>query len=382
MDLSSTISRDLHLNLKVYNSYYEKRNTTTASNWEDAGFASEDASASLGMNADVDFWSYDGYLVWSLGQDHLVTLGGEYRDEEREGTVFNPKGIPETRNVDHKAFYLQDEWRLTDSLNLTWGGRYDAISNADNKMTFKVGMVQTFSKLFSLRGNFAQGYRTPNIRELYIRKNTPTGLNRGALVTDAELGKLPCALEPEFVNAYELALEGRRDGFHYSVILFYNDISDKIQQVTRNLGTPMAYNTFENISDAETMGMEMAVGYDFKSGVGMDLNWSELDTEDKSTGKDLTFNPEREISATLSYTKDRFNIWTMGRYVGRQYTPEAHDNWVDDHVLVDVGLSYRLGQSENLEVYGGVNNLFDQGVDPLIGSSVGPYLSLGARVNF
>ena len=72
------------------------------------------------MNADVDIWSYEGYAVYALENRHILTAGGEYRDEEREGTVFNQAGTPETREVDYTAFYLQDEWQLTDSLNMTF----------------------------------------------------------------------------------------------------------------------------------------------------------------------------------------------------------------------------------------------------------------------
>ncbi|MEA1969493.1 MAG: TonB-dependent receptor [Thermodesulfobacteriota bacterium] len=71
--------------------------------------------------------------------------------------------------------------------------------------------------------------------------------------------------------------------FHlYSAVLFYNDITDKIEQVSKNSGTPTAYYTFENISDAETMGIELAAGYEFQCGLSLDLNWYELKTENKT----------------------------------------------------------------------------------------------------
>jgi len=86
------------------------------------------------------------------------------------------------KEVDYKAVYLQDEWEVSDTLNVVLGARYDTISNAENKATFKVGAVKNFSKLFNLRFNFAQGYRTPDIREMYINKQTPNGLQQGAEV--------------------------------------------------------------------------------------------------------------------------------------------------------------------------------------------------------
>jgi outer membrane receptor for ferrienterochelin and colicins len=382
VDLRSLMGTDLTVNLRVYNSYYEKRNTTTALNWRDAGFASREASENLGMNANVDIWSYEGYAVYALGENHLITGGVEYRDEDREATVFNQQGTFETRDVQYTAAYLQDEWQITDSLSATAGFRYDDISNADNKATFKVGIVNKFNELFILRVNFAQGYRTPDIRELYIRKNTPAGAQRGAEVADPVLGKRPFKLDPEMVNSYEIGIRGKNEGFHYSAALFYNDISDKIEKVTKNPGTPRSYFTFENISDATTMGLELAAGYDFRSGVSLDLNWYELDTENDQTGQDLEFNPERQVSATLRYRKDRFEIWTMAKHVGKQYAPKAADQWVDSYFLVDAGASYTFGQAKQYEIYGGVNNIFDESMDKLIGSNVGPYLYAGIRVNF
>lgn len=381
-DLRSTITSDLTLNARVYNSYYEKRNSTTALNWRDAGFASKQASESLDMNADVAIWTYEAFAVYSPATRHLLTMGGEYRDESRDATVFNQRGTFENRSADYMAGYIQDEWRITDSLSATLGARYDDISNADDKATFKVGLVNEWSKAFILRGNFAQGYRTPDIRELYITKSTPAGAQRGATVTDPLLGKQPFDLKPEFVNSYEVGLAGSRSGWHYNAAVFHNDISDKIEQVTKNPGTTSTYYTFENISDATTQGVEFSLGYDFASGIGIDLGWYELDTENEQTGNDLEFNPERQISLRLKYATDRFEGWIQGKHVGQQYAQAADDQWIDAYFLMNAGASYALGAKKQYELYGGVNNILDETVEKLIGSDVGPFFYLGTRVKF
>ncbi len=382
LDLRSSLSDVITLHLRAYNSYYEKRNTTTAINWKDAGFPSESASENLGMSANVDIWSYEAYAVYDSGGDHRITGGGEYRDEEREGTVFNPEGTYELREVDYKAVYLQDEWEISESLNAILGARYDWISNNENTSTFKVGLVNRFSDLFVLRGNFAQGYRAPDIRELYIRKNTPAGAQRGATVTDLTLGKTPYDLKPEFVNSYEVGVSGRKNGFYYSASLFRNDISDKIEQVTKNPGQPDQYFTFENISDVVTKGIELAAGYQFSSGLGVDVGWYELSTENEMTGEELEFNPKRQISATLSYADGGLELWTTGKYVGEQYVPAADNSRVDSYILVDAGAGYRFAMEEPLRIYCGVNNIFDEKMDKLIGSNVGPYVYAGLGYDF
>lgn len=382
MDLSSQVSDNLTLNFRVYNSYYEKRNTTTAANWLDAGYASESGSESLGMNANVDIWSYEGYGVYALGAHHLITAGGEYRDEEREGTVFNQAGTMESRSVDYTAGYIQDEWQLTDTLNATIGARYDAISNADNRSTFKLGLVNKFNPSFILRGNFAQGYRTPDIRELYISKNTPGGSQRGASVSDAMLGKAAFDLDPEFVNSYEIGISGQRQGFHYSAAIFYNKIDDKISQVTKNPGTATTYYTFKNISEVVTYGLELSTGYEFNSGLGVQLDWYELETENKENNDDLEFNPKRHVTVTINYHGDNFNAWVAGRHIGKQYAVEADNEWIDSYFLVDIGANYSFGSNKTFELFGGVKNLLDEEVDTLIGSNIGPYFHAGLRYNF
>ena len=156
-DLQWTVNDDLFLKLKIYNSFYEKRNTTTMKYWQDFGFPNEAASAANGMNADVDITSYELSGNYALSDAHLLTFGTEYRDETRDATVFDSTPNMSRKEVDYKAIYLQDEWELSDTLNVIAGARYDAISNAENKPTFKLGAVKNFSKIFNLRANFAQG---------------------------------------------------------------------------------------------------------------------------------------------------------------------------------------------------------------------------------
>ncbi len=391
LDLRLQPLDSLMLNFRIYNTDYRKRNDTTALDWQHMGYASEDDSvaAAMAMNADVDITSYEGYLVYMLPFNHLLTFGGEYRDEERTSSVFNPQGIPETRDVDYTAVYLQDEWQITDTLSTNFGVRYDDISNADSETTFKVGFVNRFSPLFNLRINYAQGYRTPDIRELYISKITPMGRQLGATVAEPMTGKMALDLEPEFVDSYEIGLSGERGGFYYSVALFYNDIEDKIDKVLHPNPNPgLVYYAFENVSDAETMGLELTTNYRFSNGLELSLNWYELDTENKKTGKDLEFNPEREIVLAADYLiNEQLALGLSTRYTGEQYYSESVgkqkiSKTTDDYIICDLTVSYKFGQDNAYEIYGGIDNFLDEDVDKILGSNVGRYAYLGARAKF
>ncbi len=377
-DLQWTASDDLFLKLKIYNSYYEKRNTTTMKYWQDFGFPNEDASVANGMNADVDITSYELSGNYALNDAHLLTFGTEYRDEKRDATVFDSTPNMSRKEVDYKAIYLQDEWEVGDTFNVIAGARYDAISNAENKPTFKLGAVKNFSPLFNLRANFAQGYRTPDIREMYINKQTPAGLIQGAEVLGYDL-------KPEFTNSFEIGASGKQGGFSYTAAIFFNKIDDRIEMVPGTL--PKSY-TFVNVSEAETKGLELMLDYNFGNGLYTAFTWNELRTEDINTGKDLEFNPDRTLSLKADYSvNENLDFGLLATYVGEQHytkvTPAGRvDTLTDTFTLVDFTTSYKFGQDKKYEVYGGVNNIFDEKVEDVLGSNVGTYFYAGARVKF
>ena len=377
-DIQWTANDDLYLKFKIYNSYYEKRNTTTMKHFSDFGFPNEAKSAANGMDANVDITSYELSGNYAINDAHLLTFGAEYRDEKRDATVFDSTPNMSRKEVDYKAIYLQDEWEMSDTLNLVLGARYDTISNAKNKVTFKVGAVKNFSKLFNLRFNFAQGYRTPDIREMYINKQTPNGLQQGAEVVGYDL-------KPEFTNSFEVGVNGKQGGFGYSTAVFFNKIDDRIEKVA---GTMPNSFTFVNVSEAETKGIELVLDYDFNNGLYTAFTWNELRTEDKTTGKNLEFNPERTLSLKADYAmNDNFNIGLLATYVGEQsYTKNTPtgkvDMTTDTFTLVDLTTSYKFGASNQYEVYAGVNNILDEEVENILGSNVGTYYYVGARVKF
>lgn len=385
-DLKWSTNEDLFLKLKVYNSYYEKRNTTTMKHWQDFGFPSEAKSAANGMSADVDITSYELSGNYVINNAHLLTFGTEYRDEKRDATVFDNTPNMTRKEVDYKAIYLQDEWEISDTLNVIAGARYDAISNAENKPTFKLGAVKNFSKLLNLRVNFAQGYRTPDIREMYINKQTPAGLIQGAEVLDYDL-------KPEFTNSFEVGVSGREGGFSYTGAIFFNKIDDRIEQVVGK--QPNSY-TFVNVSEAETRGIELLLDYDFYNGLYTAFTWNELRTENKNTGKKLEFNPERTLSLKAEYSlNENLSFGAFALYTGEQYyskfmmkpvkgkpTRVKVDKTTDAFTLVDLTTSYKFGQDKKYELYAGINNLLDEEVQDILGSNVGTYYYVGARIKF
>jgi outer membrane receptor for ferrienterochelin and colicins len=383
VDTTYTPIDELELKARVYRSYYEKRNTTTAREYEAMGYASQSDSAQNGMDANVDLQVAELSALYMANEEHILTFGGEYREEVREASVFTQSNALTEKKMDYKSLYLQDEWQASDALSVIAGARYDAISTADNKATFRLGALYEFSTMAKLRANFAQGYRVPDIREMYMHKQTPNGLQVGADVMGYDL-------KPESTNAYEIGLGGHNEKLRYDLVFFYNDVSNMIAQVMGSYNGNAAY-TFENVADAYTRGLELSLKYNFSSDLRASLYYTQLQTKNKQTNKELEFQPQRTAQAGLDYRViPALNLGVFAKYIGKQHYTDTLNRGATNETtlaqtteglaLLDLRADYKLGKM--LTLYGGVNNLADKGVENIIGSNVGRYYFVGARAKF
>lgn len=399
-DLRFEFSKDLTLNLRAYRSDYRKRNITTMIEYADFAFPNEKASAIDGLKANVEIQSLELLMNWRVNNSHFLTFGGEQRDEEREATAFSQSTDLATRKVGYQAFFLQDEWALSETLDVTLGARYDGYDqdkyidsqgnkredNSDSEVTWRIGAINRFSDAFNLRANYAQGYRVPDIRELFIQKRTPMGYQLGAQAIEPLYNKAAQNLVPETADTYELAARGILNSFNYEVTLFYNDIEDLIQQVAvdaNNDGND-DYFTFMNISNAKTYGVESNLGYAISTNTKLSLAWTELRTKNNATGKKLEFNPNRIAALRLDWQAlARLNLGLSVTYTGEQhYQANNQEQTTDNYTLVNLNLGYTMDTQKHWQLYAGVNNIFDEEVDKRIGSNPGPSMFLGLRANF
>jgi outer membrane receptor for ferrienterochelin and colicins len=399
-DLRFEFSEYLSLDLRAYLSDYRKRNNTTMIEYADFAFPSEEASAIDGLKANVEIESVEALINWSVNEAHLLTVGGELRREVREATAFSQSTGLATREVAYQALFLQDEWAVTDTLDVTLGARYDGYNQdeyvdsqgnqrqdaADSEVTWRIGAVQRFSDAFSLRANYAQGYRVPDIRELFIQKRTPMGYQLGAQAIEPLYNKQAQDLAPETVDSYELALSGSAGRIGYETVVFYNDVQNLIQQVAVDATGNGSddYLTFMNVSNATTYGLETNLGYTISDAASITLAWTELRTENEETGEDLEFNPERVVALRVDWqVLSRLALGISVNYTGKQYyVADEQEQTAPDYALINLNLGYTLDPESRWQLYAGANNIFDQEVDKRLGSNPGPFLFIGLRGTF
>jgi outer membrane receptor for ferrienterochelin and colicins len=379
-DYRALLGEDTKIFAKIYHSKYKKRNDVTALNWKDLGYLSRQDSANSGLSANVKITSYETYVQSYVTDNNLLTIGGEFRDETRVATVFNQAGTFEKKSVDYRALYLQDEWAINEALSIIFGVRYDDASNAKSKTTLKAGVTYLLSDFANLRASFSQGYRVPDIRERYISKQTPTGLQLGADVIRGPKTSV-YDLKPEFVNAYELGVGGKYKKFNYDFALFYNDLKDKIEMVNKG-----SYFTFENIANAYTYGLETNLAYDFTDQINADIIYSYVKSQNKDGKKVLLLAPEHSLRAGLNYKPiEDLNIKLSARFTSKQdyeYTNSLVQNvrkTSDTAFYTDVSANYKIS---DFLIYAGIDNIFDEKLNEEFFVDNGRIFYGGFRYNF
>ena len=374
-DLKYQINDDLSGQTKVYRSYYKKRNETTPITFE--------GPVSTKFSANVTIDTIESNLTYSLNDSNIITTGVEFREETRDSSAINPVASSSdfiTKKVKYESLFVQDEIALTDSLNATMGARYDKISNADNKATIQAGLVQKLTENTNLRANYAQGYRAPDIAELYVV--SPSYKDGKRFGSDVVFGPKTTAydLKPEQSQTFEIALSNRLEKLFSEIVLFNTKIDDKIELVSYGAGNAKYY-TSENLDKVDIKGVELNLDYTLNNNADLNFNLTYLNTEDKSTNKELIFTPDLSASLGFNY-KILSNVATnlSLRYLGEQYSDTQNSATTDDYTLVDVGVNYDVNKT--LTLYTGIDNIFDKKIEEELGTNVGAYYFAGARIKF
>lgn len=156
---------------------------------------------------------------------------------------------------------------LTDNLTLNTGARYSHItagggSTRSNYQSYtpdsdpghstftrtvgSASLVYQSDDLNSFRLSWSQGFRAPSIQELFLT------------TTELETQRGNSALKPEKTNNYELGWRHIGDRLTADTAVFYSHANDYIASRAVQSGRSYYY-TYQNISKAETYGLELSV---------------------------------------------------------------------------------------------------------------------------
>ncbi len=351
-----TPSDALHVKYNLAYSRYEKDRKVYTPLWSELGYASIEASKSSLNVSTLEYLTNDAQLTWTLDQNNRIVTGAEHRIHDVSSTAYD---------VDDRTYtgaFIQHEMTPLEKLHLVYGIRYDTTSTDEEESSLSVGATYDLLERLKLRASYAQGFRSPDDRELYVNQTNPNGKKMlGATVMDTSAGKSSqYDLKSETSETFEVGFLTHGDGWMFDVAAFKTSIDDRISQVAYS-----NYTTFENISDSEIKGVEATFDVGLHETLWLQLGYNIQDAQNKTAHSKLSDVPRRMASVSLSYTPiHNLEFRSTTKYIGEQEGLEGED--VGGFSVTNIKVIAKE-LFKNTDVFAGVDNVFEKRTPEYLG---------------
>jgi vitamin B12 transporter len=286
--------------------------------------------------------------------DVVSTVFGIERERSRFSNAspseLDPHPVPLRNDITLDSIYGLVQFSPVNALTLTGGLRHDDHETFGSSTTAQAGAAWSVTSSTLLRTSYGEGFKAPTLYQLFSEYGTPT-------------------LEPEQSDDWDVGVEQRLgDSIVVSAAYFDRRTKNMIgfvscfgSSVPQCAIQPAGF--YENVQQTRAEGVELGLTAQLTDRVRFDAGYTHLNTENatpgSSFGKDLRRRPRDSASAELSY------VWPIplrtalaAQYVGSSFEDAANRVELDEYLLVDVRASYQA--SDSLEIYGRVENLFDE----------------------
>ncbi len=280
---------------------------------------------------------------WQLGSHHMLTLGGEYINDEVDST--RSYGQDERENHAGFAQWQADFGRI----DYVVGWRHDSNEQFGSHDTRNAAAGLDLPKGMKLIASYGEGFNAPTFNDLYYP------------------GYGNPALKPESSRNRELELRGKQGWGSWSVNYFINDVEQLIQYNPATFGP-------DQIESATIEGIELGLATVVKHW-HIEANATLLDTEDNNSGKELRRRADSQVNVDVDRQWQQWGVNASLRLVSDRYENTNNSDELPGYGLVDAGLSYQLSSSVKLQL--SVKNLFDKEYVSARHFSLGNYESIG-----
>ena len=286
--------------------------------------------------------------------DHQVSIGAEALLEGISSPRLDTDGQRQ-----RFAVFAQEDWTVTERLELLPGVRFDLDSQFGQQLSPKASFRLTPFGPIVLRGGYGRGFRAPGFRELLLRfENIGVGYE--------VVGNLD--LQPERSHGFTLDLEmaaSRSVVGHIGA--FYNTVDNLITIDLVDEQTGLTTYSYINIEQAMSRGGE--AGVSFTPGeVEISLGYALTDTLDVELDRPLPGRALHRGNVSLQLPIEPITAEVSGRarLVGQQvFFADTNGDDVEDAIYTDPYVSLDLRAEKQvvatLSGLAGVNNLLDAG---------------------
>jgi iron complex outermembrane receptor protein len=317
------------------------------------------------------------YIGQLFGRPNRFTAGFDIdiQKDDRQRFINNAglKGalsFDQLEKAESYGFYFRNEIAVTDTLEISVGGRYDMLdlavndrflTNADqsskldfNEFSPTIGIVWTALPELHLYANYAKSFETPTFTEL----------GNPARNSNVNLGGFN-NVKAQTTNGFEIGLKGNLyDRFLFDVALFTMQIDDEIS----NISTTGTRGIFTN-ADTYRNGLEVSLVTDISNNLKLtaaytysDFAFDKFPTNTALEGNRLPGLPDHQFYVELAYTHDSglYLIWDI-LYIDDFFANNANTTLNNSSTVSNLRAGYRghFGKWE-ISPYIGLNNMFDE----------------------
>lgn len=340
-------------------------------------FTTSDVDRRLGVatagDADVqqDNWSNEAKLAFGTAEDPLSGFVGLYAAYTDQDEMLNQGGISTFHDQKHNlGVYGELSWRIDEQWTLTGGLRYqrDHITRVGDVSPLFASSDLDYDRTFEeVLPKIVLAYAPSD--DLTLGAMVSRGYNPGGVSLDFTSSRAWDRFEAETVWNYELFARAELldDRLALTGNLFYMDYENAQYSISQVVGGVTHLFT-SNAEAAESYGLELGADYSatdaltLRGSLGLlHTEFTRFDNMPAFEGNEFARAPGKMLSLGASWdVNGRLNLGGQIRYVDGYYSNTANTPAyaIDGYTLVDVTATYKLNDS--LELYGYVNNLFDE----------------------
>ena len=220
--------------------------------------------------------------------DHSFSAGIEGETEYMKHYMMRDSAHFDRKHLD---IYAQDDWKVTDDFSVVLGVRADTEDNYPFHVTPKLSLMYHLGKQWIFRAGYAQGYRTPSLKELY------SAYDMGGLGWFTIYGNEDLIAEKS--HQVSGSAEFNKGGFNASVSAYHNRFKDKINMVSRSDGNQQ----YQNTDKSYTTGIEAILRMKYDFGLSLTGSYAFVDDYAEFEGKNMSYVRPHSITFNASYMK-------------------------------------------------------------------------------
>ncbi|MEZ6002223.1 TonB-dependent receptor plug domain-containing protein [Hyphomonas sp.] len=303
---------------------------------------------SYSAEGDRQIYRYQG--IFTVDDRNKLSFGAEREETSADGLEASIDGV----------FGLY-EFKPNETLTLTGGIRVDDHDKFGSESTGRIAAAYNPTRQIVLRASWGQGFKAPSIfQSTYI-------------CTFCGLTEPNANLQPESSEAFDIGLDWTsEDGRAKAGMTYFDQDTENMIDFSYTAG-------YDNIAVVKSQGMELYGSYQFAEWLGIAANYAYIDAED-GNGNALWRLPKHSGDVTVSLDPEGpFSGAVLVRFNGDEANTDG--STLDGWTRVDLTGSYDL--TESVELYGRIENLFDEQYQQVLGyGTPGLSGSVGIRLRY